>query len=151
MCSNLSPLSCMLLRSVQEYTVFRSCWNDTTSWVESIWLTILVSSAKLDRKDRTSPSSISPNRMRNRRGPNTDPCGTPDNTSSGCDLPLFTRTTWDRLVRKLKIHFQTSPLIPRSESFCRVIPKSTLSNAFAKSIYIISTFPPFSRSSRIRS
>ena len=58
---------------------------------------------------------------------------------------------WVRPVKKQWSHFPSLPLTPRSLIFRKVTPMSTLSNALAKSRYVMSTGFPSSRSRVIRS
>ena len=76
MYSNVSELNDMLLSVHHLYTEFRSLCNVSASFSQSTSLPICVSSAKLDRKDATTSSSMSPINMRNIKGPRTDPWGT---------------------------------------------------------------------------
>ena len=132
--SNLSELNSILFLTAQQYTVSRSVCSCVISSLLAIAWPTRVSSAKLDRKEVTMSLSISPMRMRKRRGPKTDPCGTPDSAGLGWDFFPFTRMHWRRPLRKLSSHLPRFPCIPSDFSFLRVLPISTLSKALAKSL-----------------
>ena len=143
--SNFSELNSMLLLTAQLYTEFRSAWSCRMSSSLVIPWPIRVSSAKLDKNEVATSWSISPISMRNRSGPNTDLCGTPDTTGLGWDFFPSNSIDWRRPLRKLWSNLPRCPWIPRDLSFLRVIPMSTLSKAFAKSRYTMSTQFPSSR------
>ena len=50
---------------------------------------------------------------RKRRGPSTDPCGTPDDTGMGSELIPLVITDWVLLSRKLLIQLRVWPRIPK--------------------------------------
>ena len=58
------------------------------------------------------PLCISFMYIRNKRGPSTVPCGTPDSTGAGSDTAPSTTTTWLLLDRKDSIHLSVDALIP---------------------------------------
>ena len=76
-------------------------------------------------------------------GPITDPCGTPEITGAGSDRSPLTITVWCLPVRNECSYLLIFPSIPSHLSLARVILKSSLLNAFAKSSYMTSTFLPF--------
>ena len=131
--SNLLSLNSMLFAVAHLYTCSRSCCNRITSSGVAISLPIRVSSAKLEMNVWAISLSMSPIRMRKSRGPITEPCGTPEITGVGSDFSPLTRTVWCLPVRNEWSHLPIFPSTPRCLSFCRVMLKSSLSNAFAKS------------------
>ena len=131
MSSNFSELNSMLLLVAHWHTACRSNYSAFISSSLDISCPILVSSAKLDMNDVATSLSMSPINIRNRRGPITEPWGTPDKTGLGEDLTPLTTTVWDRLLRKLCSHWPSCPPMPMASSFFRVIPRSSLSNALA--------------------
>jgi len=84
-------------------------------------------------------SGISLIYARNRSGPSTVPCGTPDITSSLVDLVPSSTTRWVRFLRNDWIQQQTGPWIPQYSSLYRSRECGTLSKAFSKSRRIVST------------
>ena len=59
-----------------------TCKSQTSALVEMPF-TARVSSAKLETNDVVTSLSMSPMSTKNKSGPRTDPCGTPDLTSTG--------------------------------------------------------------------
>ena len=49
---------------------------------------------------------------RNKMGPRTEPCGTPEETGIALDWKTFVTTDCFLLSKKVLIHFKVSPLIP---------------------------------------
>ena len=49
---------------------------------------------------------------KNKIGPSTVPCGTPDNTSSSWDLNPSTTTPWTRSTRKASVQRRMGPFMP---------------------------------------
>ena len=129
--SNLR-LSDMLFSSAHCYTISRSFCSALASITPAMPLDILVSSANEDKKLETILLSMSLRRIRKRRGPITDPCGTPEITGHGSDRKPLTITCWFLADRNDSIHCRSLPLTPCAESFVRTILWSTLSKAFEK-------------------
>ena len=141
----------MLLLVAHWYTACRYNCRAFISSSQDISCPILASSAKLDMNDVPTSLSMSPISIRNRRGPITEPWGTPDKTGLREDLTPLTTTVWDRLLRKLFSHWPSCPPMAMASSFFRVIPLSSLSNALVKSRYMTSTALPSSRCLVMRS
>ena len=80
--------------------------------------------------------------IRNKHGPNTDPCDTPLNTQS--EVPPFKRTRCFLSVSHLLIHSKTTPCMPWAFNFISSLLCGTVSNALAKSKYKVSTHIPLS-------
>ena len=119
---NLSRLSC----------------NSKTCPVDRTVLAIFVSSSNFEIMHVRS-SSISLIYIKNSSGPSTDPWGTPLVTLVHAEaLPLMT-TLCFLSVSQFSIHFNMLPLIPWAFSFDSSRLWGTLSKAFWKSRYIIST------------
>ena len=80
--------------------------------------------------------------MKNRIGPSTEPCGTPEVTGTKSDSSPSSTTDCDRLPRKAWIQSSSLPLIPYRWSFQSSFEWLTLSNAFEKSNSIRSVCLP---------
>ena len=76
------------------------------------------------------PSSMSVIIMIKSRGPRTEPCGTPDVTSTGSDKASSTLTSCFRHLRKDSSHLMSFPFMFSLRSFAIKMLWSTLSNAF---------------------
>ena len=108
---------------------------------------ILVSSANLLMQEiRDAQLSISSMYIINKRGPSTDPCGTPDATADQLLCRPLSTVRCRQSVSQLLIHERTVPSMPHDLSLARRRSCGTLSNAFAKSRYMISVGVPLSRS-----
>lgn len=110
----------------------RSDWRQDTSWslVTSRYKTQSSANKLIEDVTQEGKSLIN---IRKRRGPNTDPCGTPDVTGTKGEKQSFTNTNWERLVKKTRIQESNEGSMLRvlnlwSSSLC-----DTLSNALAKS------------------
>ena len=77
-----------------------------------------------------------------RIGPKTLLWGIPLKTVAGYDFILLTLTIWQRLLKKAFHHSKTLPLILYDLSLPSSLSWGALSNALAKSKYIVSTSPP---------
>src|SRR5664279_1714410 len=83
-------------------------------------------------------------KSRNNSGPRTDPCGTPLVTSIHVEYALRILTRMVLAVRKDSIHFNVFPAIPYILNFFNSRSCGTLSKAFLKSRYMMSTPYPVS-------
>ena len=84
---------------------------------------------------------------RNRRGPNTLPCGTPDVTLTSSDSCPPTLTLCVRPKRNSLIHTTTLESTPEFAILVSSRPWGTKSKAFEKSTIIASILSPLSRES----
>jgi hypothetical protein len=82
---------------------------------------------------KTAALSKSLMKMRNRMGPRTLPCGTPDSTSVHEEYLPFSTTLCFRPVSQLLIQASVFCLMPCALSFSRSLSLGTLSKALAKS------------------
>jgi len=115
--SVLVAFSCNLLELIQSATAEKHSdirfstqlvapgWQNPYIWVSSVykcgcrsydWITITKSAVY----------------NRNRRGPRTDPCGTPKSTIAGVDLLSLQRTNWVRWSKYDTNHWSTTPSRP---------------------------------------
>ena len=106
--SNLLLLRAILFRCAQFITRLSSACRSSTWFTEEIVCRILVSSAKEVTVACCTSVSMSLVIIRNRRGPSTEPCGTPLVTVDGSDglmcpglLPLVAYTTSEEAVQPL--------------------------------------------------
>ena len=81
-------------------------------------------------------------KIKNSRGPSTDPCGTPQDIVAGVDLEFCTRTEIVRSAKKLVSHRKRFPCTPGCHSFNSSRLWLTLSNVFEKSNYETSVHLP---------
>ena len=100
---------------------------------------IVVSSAYRQVSGEPSDFGRSFVKSENNVGPRTDPCGTPWVIMCVSESHLLILTNCLRSVKQFFNHSQTSPLIPRSFSFCSNILCDTVSKALLKSTNSIPT------------
>ena len=100
---------------------------------------IVVSSAYRQVSGEPSDFGRSFVKSENNVGPRTDPCGTPWVIMCVSESHLLILTNCLRSVKQFFNHSQTSPLIPRSFSFCSNILCDTVSKALVKSTYSFPT------------
>ena len=121
----------------------RSSCRICLSCIVCMFLYKRVSSAK-SREMESTFCGMSFMYSKDKRGPRTLPCGTPDVTGAGPDVCPSTSTRWLLLARKLLIHMMMLPLMPQC---CKLIASSwwdTLSNALLKSSSAKSICSPWS-------
>ena len=80
--------------------------------------------------------------MTNNKGPNTLPCGIPLVTSDHSEYESLTFTLCFLPDRKFSVHLIIESSIPYAWSLDNNLLCGTLSNAFIKSKYTASIFPP---------
>ena len=119
----------------------RSSCSSLQSSLEATTRYAIVSSAK-SRTCDDSESGRSLIKTRNKIGPRTDPCGTPDVTGADAELSPSTTTLCDRPDRKSSIHGSTLPRIPYHLSFYSRRACDTLSKALEKSMTAVSVCWP---------
>ena len=117
MSSFFSELNSISLLVAHWYAACRSKCRVIISSSLDIACPILVSSAKLDMNGLATYLSMSPISIRYRKGPISEPWGTP--------LIPSTITVCDRLLRKLFSPWPSCPLMPMASNFLRVIPMSS--------------------------
>ena len=127
---SVSKSFCKMLQSSIDFTVLNNFVSSANIFI--LQLTI---------------SGMSFTYIRNRIGPNTDPCGTPLITSTHSEYSPRTIILILLSDRKSSIQHSTLPSIPYAESFCNNLFFGTLSKAFWKSKKITSTLYPLSTSS----
>ena len=129
----------MLFDDAQSYTAFKSSCRISQSATFPTPEYSLVSSEKLTSLDADTSLSISEIIIKNRSEPKTVTCGTPLNTGWSSLISPDNCTKWDLSVRKWNNQIPIFPVIPNALSLCKRMPWSTLSNAFEKSRYTMST------------
>ena len=66
-----------------------------------------------------TPVSMSIISIRNRIGPRTEPCGTPEVTGTGVERAVSTRTHWTRFLRNASVQVMIFPPKPSDAIFFR--------------------------------
>ena len=96
-CSHFSwaRLNCRSLKNAQ--AEFKACCKSAAS-EEYIFMSSAKSEIDIDSDEILVISSIY---SRNKRGPMTEPCGTPLRTGNGFEIEELTRTRWVRPVKRL--------------------------------------------------
>ena len=83
--------------------------------------TARVSSAKLETNYVATSLSMSPMSTKNKSGPRTDPCGTPDLTYAGILFIPLTTTACLRLVRKACNHLPIVTVLHSTAFHCFIV------------------------------